>query len=60
MNKPTWKEVFNTSAGNGKIWGYIGNAHAYATEGGYLYFSWNGWIYDAECSKTEWTVGMID
>ncbi len=57
--KPTWKEIFNTDISK-KTWGYIGNAHEHATEAGYPYFSWNGWIYDAECNKTEWTVGMID
>ena len=39
-----WKDIFNS---NKKSWGNIQNAYNAAINSGYEFFSWNGWIYEA-------------
>lgn len=41
----TWKEVFNTDL---KTWDWEGLALDAATDAGYTYYTWNGWVYPCE------------
>lgn len=43
--KLTWKDVFDSSK---RWWGDRSKASEYAYKGGYLYFTWNGWVYKVD------------
>ena len=43
----SWKFVFNTTVGN-KWWGHIDNANSVAKSSGYMFFTWNGWVYSVD------------
>lgn len=55
----TWKNVFNSTVGN-KWWGYMGSVCNYAKEGGYKYFSWNGWVYTIDGVRTTMSIYDLD
>lgn len=49
--KMSWKYIFNSSVGN-KWWGSIDAANNAAKDAGYKFFSWNGWVYEVDGSRT--------
>lgn len=48
----SWRIVFNSEVSDDKRWGHIDNANKAAKGAGYKYFSWNGWVYEVDGSKT--------
>lgn len=42
---PTWENTFNSQL---KLYGYFGKAFVAATEAGYPFVAWNGWVYKSD------------
>jgi hypothetical protein len=48
-----WKYVFNSEVSDQKWWENRDRVNDFAKEGGYSFFTWNGYVYNVDGKRTD-------